>query len=361
MFNDLAQALHVTPVVFFTIALAALLLTALVLGFVANRILHHWTRKLQDRPGELLFTLLEFLPLPLLVLGALYFALETFTLPARYERIGAKLLFALLILVLFYVPARVFILFLRRAGRRNAHLERATSPAVFVIQALFGLLAVIIVLENLGISLTVVWTTLGVGSVAVALALQDTLGNFFAGLYLLVDSPVRPDEYIKLDSGQEGYVVRIGWRSTTLRMLANNLVVIPNSTLAKAVITNYSRPEPRMALSLPISVAFGTDPTRVEKVLVEVAQEAAQEGLKGLLTEPAPAVRFIPGFGDSSLGFSLIVQVAQFTDQYQVQSELRKRIVARFRQEGIEIPFPTRSIVLDEATRKLLTGTGPKA
>jgi small-conductance mechanosensitive channel len=225
---------------------------------------------------------------------------------------------------------------------------------------LFGLLAVIILLENLGISLTAVWTTLGVGSVAVALALQDTLGNMFAALYLLADGPVRPDEYIKLDSGQEGYVVRIGWRSTTLRMLANNVVVIPNSTLAKAIITNFSRPEPRMALALPISVAYGTNPALVEKVLVEVAQEAAREGLEGLLAEPAPAARFIPGFADSSLGFTLAVQVGQFTDQYLVQSELRKRIVERFRKEGIEIPFPTRSIVLDEASRNLLAGTRTK-
>jgi hypothetical protein len=133
---------------------------------------------------------------------------------------------------MFYFPAKVFILFLRRLGRRNPNLERATSPAVFVIRTVFALLAVDIVLENLGISLTAVWTTLGVGSVAVALALQDTLGNMFAALYLLADGPVRPDEYIKLDSGQEGYVVRIGWRSTTLRMLANNVVGIRPDTVA---------------------------------------------------------------------------------------------------------------------------------
>ena len=361
MLDDLARTFHLTPLMFFTIALAALLIAALVVGFTLNRILHHWTRKFKNRPGELLFTLLESLPYPLLVLGALYLALETFTLPARYERIGTKLLFALFILVIFYFPAKVFIVFLRRLGRRDPHLERATSPAVFIIRAVFALLAVVIVLENLGISLTAVWTTLGVGSIAVALALQDTLGNFFAGLYLLADGPIRPDEYIKLDSGQEGYVVRIGWRSTTLRMLANNLVVIPNSTLSKAVITNYSRPEPRMALVMPIRVAYGSNPTLVEKVLVEVAQEAARDGLEGLLSEPAPLVRFIPGFGDSSLSFSLIVQVGQFTDQYLVQSELHKRIVERFQKEGIQIPFPTRAIVLDEAARNLFAGTRTKA
>ena len=137
---------------------------------------------------------------------------------------------------------------------------RVTQPAAFVVRTLFALLGTIIFLENMGISLTAVWTTLGVGSVAVALALQETLSNFFSGLYLLADRPVSPNDYIKLDSNQEGYVLRIGWRSTILRTLGNNYVVIPNSTLAKAIITNYSAPETRMSYSLPVSVAYGTDP-----------------------------------------------------------------------------------------------------
>jgi len=360
MVQEIAQTFHVTPGVLYTIAVAALLVSALVVGFVLNRVLHHWTKKFRNTWGEVVFALMESLPLPLLVLAALYAGLELLTLPLKYERIGTKLIFALLILILFYFPAKVMILFLRRLGQRKPGLEQVAQPAAFLIRALFAVLAVIIVLENLGVSLTAVWTTLGVGSVAVALALQDTLSNFFAGLYLLVDRPISPGDYIKLDSGQEGFVVRVGGRSTTLRMLANNLIVVPNSTLAKAVVTNYSLPEPRMAYVMPVSASHGTEPRRVEKVLPDVTQKAIQDGVEGLLAEPAPFVRFIPGFGDSSLDFSLIVQVRQFTDQYLVQSELRKRIVARFEEEGIQVPFPTRTLVLDESTRKLLGGTAPK-
>jgi small-conductance mechanosensitive channel len=360
MVQEIAQTFHVTPGVLYTIAVAALLVSALVVGFVLNRVLHHWTKKFRNTWGEVVFALMESLPLPLLVLAALYAGLELLTLPLKYERIGTKLIFALLILILFYFPAKVMILFLRRLGQRKPGLEQVAQPAAFLIRALFAVLAVIIVLENLGVSLTAVWTTLGVGSVAVALALQDTLSNFFAGLYLLLDRPISPGDYIKLDSGQEGFVVRVGGRSTTLRMLANNLIVVPNSTLAKAVVTNYSLPEPRMAYVMPVSASYGTDPRRVEKVLLDVTQEAIRDGVEGLLAEPAPFVRFIPGFGDSSLDFSLIVQVRQFTDQYLVQSELRKRILARFQEEGIEMPFPTRTLVLDESTRKLLGGTAPK-
>ncbi len=233
---------------------------------------------------------------------------------------------------------------------------RVTQPAALVVRTLFALLGTIIFLENMGVTLTAVWTTLGVGSVAVALALQETLSNFFSGLYLLADRPVSPNDYIKLDSNQEGYVLRIGWRSTVLRTLGNNYVVIPNSTLAKATITNYSAPETQMSYTLPVSVAYGTDPNLVEKALLEVAQEALRDGLAGLLANPQPSVSFSPGFGESSLDFSLSVQIRQFTDQYPVQSELRKRIVKKFQEAGIDMPFPTRTLVLDKSTKDLLSG-----
>ncbi|HLW78477.1 MAG TPA: mechanosensitive ion channel family protein, partial [Terriglobia bacterium] len=213
-----------------------------------------------------------------------------------------------------------------------------------------------IVLDNLGIHLTAVWTTLGIGSVAVALALQDTLGNFFAGLYLVADRPVNLGDYIKLDSGQEGYVTHIGWRSTLLRTGQNNMVVIPNSTLAKAVIMNYSLPEERMALNLAVSVACDSDPRRVEELLTDVASAAASEaagaagdGVEGVLGSPAPVAQLNPGFGASTLDFTLIVPVRRFSDLGPVQSELRKRILERFRQEGIEMPFPTQNVLVTSA------------
>ncbi len=351
LFQRMARALHFSPAAFGLIAIGVVLVVALALGFVLSRILHHYSRKVEGGWGELIFSFLESLPIPLLLLAGLYTALEQFTLPPRWERLGSKLILTLVILVLFYFPAKVFILFLRRLGRKEPSLERVTEPATLIVRVLFAVGAVIIILENLGIHLTAVWTTLGVGSVAVALALQDTLGNFFAGFYLLADRPISPDDYVRLDSGQEGYVVRIGWRSTQLRTGANNMVVIPNSTLAKATITNYSMPETRMTLSIPVSVACSADPARVEKSLIETAHEAARDNLAGLLANPEPVVRFIPGFGPSSLDFTLYVQVSRFADQFPVQSELRKRILARFQRDGIEMPFPTQTIILERLAK----------
>ena len=346
MLHQLARTFHLSPVVFYTIAVAVLIAMALALGFALNRLLHYWTKKFANSWGELVFALLESLPIPLLILAALYGGVELLTLPARYERLASKLIFAVTIVVIFYFPAKLVVLFLRRVEQKQPGLERVTQPAAFLIRVVFALFTLVVVLENLGISLTAVWTTLGVGSVAVALALQDTLSNFFSGLYLLADRPINPGDYIRLDSGQDGYVMRIGWRSTQLRTLSNNVVVVPNSTLAKAVITNYSIPESRMSIGILVSVSHDSDPRTVERVLLAAAQEAIDERLAGLLPSPAPSVTFIPGFGASSLDFTLGVQVRQYTDQYSVQSELRKRILARLRTEGIEIPYPTQSVHL---------------
>jgi small-conductance mechanosensitive channel len=285
----------------------------------------------------------------LFVLVAAYTVQEILTLPPRYERLGAKVLTAIGIGLFFYALARLVSLYLRLVVQKSPELQRVTEPAAFVARVLFALLAAFIILENLGIHLTVIWTTLGVGSVAVALALQETLSNFFSGLYLLADRPISPGDYIKLDSGYEGYVVQVGWRSTSLRSLGNNIILVPNALLAKAVITNYARPEDRMSLDIHVSVPYGTDARHVEKMLVEVAEEAARDKTEGLLAEFPPSAKLIPGFGPSTLDFTLGVQIRRFVDQYQVQSELRKRILERLQKEGIDVPLPAQRLILDRS------------
>lgn len=360
--HDLARLLRLPLALVDIAAVAVLLVCALAIGFGLRHVCRRYARRFQNTWGEFFFALLEPLPIPLLILAALYTAIEEFNLPRRWDHIASQAILVTLIIVLFFFPARVVQLFLTRMSRRQPQLERVTQPASFLVKFLFSLVAVIVILENLGVHLTAVWTTLGVGSVAVALALQDTLGNFFAGLYILADHPVNLNDYIRLDSGQEGFVTRIGWRSTLLRTGQNNMVVVPNSTLAKAVITNFSFPEERLLVTVPVGVAYGTDPRRVERLLVEIATNLAQEDFAGLLKYPAPSALLLPGFGASTLDFTLYVNVRRFSDQGAVQSELRKRILERFAKESVEMPFPTQALVLDRSLLSLLSkmpGTAP--
>jgi small-conductance mechanosensitive channel len=355
--HELARFLRIPLALIDVAALGVLLIGALLIGIGVRRIARRYAGRFQNTWGQFFFSLLEPLPTPLLILAALYTAIEEFNLPPKWDHIASEAILVQVIIVLFFFPARVIHLFLTRMSRRDPQLERVTQPASFLVRVLFSLVAVIVVLENLGVHLTAVWTTLGLGSVAVALALQDTLGNFFAGLYILADHPVNLNDYIRLDSGQEGFVTRIGWRSTLLRTGQNNMVVVPNSTLAKAVITNFSFPEERLLLPLTVSVAYGTDPRRVEKILVEIAGNLAREDFPGLLRYPDPSALLLPGFGASSLDFTLYVNVRRFVDQGPVQSELRKRILERFVREGIAMPFPTRALVFDPSLLGLLPKT----
>jgi small-conductance mechanosensitive channel len=183
------------------------------------------------------------------------------------------------------------------------------------------------------------------GGLAVALALQDTLSNLFAGMHLLADRPIRVGDYVRIADNVEGYVIDVGWRSTRVRMLQNNVVVVPNKKVAESIMTNYDLPQSRLALMIRVSVGYDSDPDRVEAALVDETARAAHE-VPGLLAEPAPIARLIPGFGESSLDFTLTCHVATFVDQYAVQHELRKRILRRLRAERIDMPFPTRTVML---------------
>src|SRR5581483_3836054 len=175
------------------------------------------------------------------------------------------------------------------------------------------ILALMVLLNLLGIPIAPILTALGVGGLAVALALQDTLSNLFAGFYIAIARQVRLGDYIKLNSGEEGYVSDITWRSTTIRTLNNNMIIIPNSKLAQAIVTNFYLPEKRLSVQLQVGVDCNSDIDQVERVLLEEATAAIGQ-IQGLLPEPAPTVTFEPGFADFSLVFSVGCHVQEFAD-----------------------------------------------
>lgn len=277
----------------------------------------------------------------ILILG-LHFALESANLPARVARYGTHIIVILWVLSLTVVAARLASRLVRYYGQRAGGGLPITTLTENLAGLSIGIVGVLIMLNLLGVPITPLLTALGVGGIAVALALQDTLSNLFAGFYMSLAGQVRPGDYIRLDGGQEGYVTDITWRSTTLRALANNLIIIPNAKLAQAIVTNFHLPEKRMGVTVTLRVGYDSDPDQVERVLLEEARNAAGS-VPGLRAEPEPSVRF-NDFGDSGLIFGLNCQVDEFVDQYLVQHELRKRILSRLRAEGISIPFPTRDV-----------------
>ena len=211
-----------------------------------------------------------------------------------------------------------------------------------VAWALTAVLGLLVVLNGIGLSITPMLTALGVGGLAVALALQEPLANFFAGLFITLAGQIRVGDYVKLDSGQEGYVVDFSWRSTRLRMLANNLVLVPNAKLAQAIVVNHHLPSQDLAVLVEVGVDYASDLRQVERVVMEVGREVMAE-VPGGVPDFEPFIRYHT-FADSSINFTVILRAKEFVDQYLIKHEFVKRLHARFNDEGIVIPFPIRTI-----------------
>ncbi len=199
-------------------------------------------------------------------------------------------------------------------------------------------MAAMIYFDSIGVSITPLLASLGIGSVAVALALQDTLNNLFSGFYLLLDRPIRAGDFIKLESGEQGYVEKVGWRSTRIRLLPNNIVIIPNAKISGSTLLNYYLPEKEMAVLVQVGVSYDSDLEKVEKVTIEVAKEI-QKTVEGAVPDFEPFIRYHT-FDNSSINFTVILRAKEFVANYLMKHEFIKALHKRYNKEGIVIPFP---------------------
>ncbi|MDT0614040.1 mechanosensitive ion channel family protein [Streptomyces lancefieldiae] len=259
-----------------------------------------------------------------------------------------QVLTVLLIFVATLTAARVIAGLVRTVTTSRSGVAASATIFVNITRILVLALGFLVMLQTLGVSIAPMLTALGVGGLAVALALQDTLANLFAGIHILASRTVQPGDYIQLSSGEEGYVEDINWRQTTVRELSNNLVVIPNGQLAKSNMTNFMRPEQQLTIMVQVGVAYDSDLDHVERVTTEVVAEV-MTGITGAVPEHEPAVRFHT-FGDSRIGFTVILGVGEFSDQYRIKHEFIKRLHKRYREEGIRIPSPARTVALQQGT-----------
>ena len=311
----------------------------LAVGYALKRLLaaalRRWERKTTSNVPATIREALDGTFMIWVLIVGLHLATQSSELPDRPMRWTANILMVLWIFSLTLMAMRVASNVIRVYGSTVPGALPVTTLTQTLAQLALVILGLLVLLNQLGIPITPILTALGVGGLAVALALQDTLSNLFAGFYVAIAGQVRVGDYIKLNTGEEGYVTDITWRSTMVRSLANNLIVVPNSKLGQAIVTNFHLPEKRMGSNVKVTLSYNNDPDAVVAALEEIGKSAARE-VPGMLVEPAPFARFDPGFAESGLGFTLNYQVKEFVDQFAVQHELRKRIFQRFRKQGFE-------------------------
>jgi small-conductance mechanosensitive channel len=329
------------------VVLAVTLGAGLLLKSIVFKILRRWVAHSKSHVATIIMRALDGPFMMWVLILGLHLATQSSELPHRWTTRMGQVLLILWIISLAIMLSRLLGNIIRFYGNDIPGAMPVTTLTQNLAQIGVSILALLVLLNLLGIPIAPILTALGVGGLAVALALQDTLSNLFAGFYVAIARQVRLSDYIKLSTGEEGYVTDITWRSTTIRTLNHNMIIIPNAKLAQAVVTNYYLPEKRLSIQVPVSVGYDSDIELVERVLLEEATNAAGV-IPGMLADPAPTVSFEPGFGDSALGFTVGCHVQEFANQFPVRQQLRKRILLRFRQEKIDMPFPTRTVYLHE-------------
>lgn len=248
-----------------------------------------------------------------------------------------KTLYVVAAASLTFLVAEVLVKLVQTHGSAiDPSLPRTTITESFVRIIVFTL-GLLVILNGLGLSITPMLTALGVGGLAIALALQDTLANLFAGFYLTVAKQIRIGNYIRLSSGEEGYLVDIDWRASRLRQLSNNTVLIPNAKLSQSIVTNYHLPEQELAVSIEASVDYGSDLEKVERITVDVGRDVMRT-VPGGVSSFEPFVRFHT-LGDPGIGFTVTLRAREFVDQHLIRHEFVKRLNRRYVNEGISIPI----------------------
>ena len=186
-------------------------------------------------------------------------------------------------------------------------------------------------------------TALGVGGLAVSLALKDTLSDVFSGLHILLSKKVEPGDFISLDSGEMGYIQNITWRNTKMLERSNNIIHIPNTKLSSAIIKNYDSGDPSFSVKIPIGVSYDSDLEKVGEIIEEVSNKIHKTMVE-VNKDAEPSFKF-KGFGQSSIDLVVYFRGNKYGDQNPIVHEFIKAIHKRFDEENIEIPYPVRTLV----------------
>lgn len=321
-----------SSLVFPTLLLAA----GIAAGLMARLFL---TKRLEDADGapgakHLLLNVARGSAVLWLATLGLYLATEAADLPLRMAGVLRHVLLVMLIASVTWMLSRI------AGGLVRSHAAVGALPSASAItnlaRGLVLLLGFLVVLQTLGVSITPLITALGVSGLAVALALQDTLTNLFAGLHILLSRQVHTGDFVRLDSGQEGTVQDVTWRYTSIRQPGSGLLVVPNAKLAAAITTNFTRPDTQVAVKVGVAVSYDADLDHVERVAADVAREVMR-AVDGGVPGAEPTVRF-QKLGVAAIQFTAELTARDFASQARVRHEFIKRLLRRFRAERIELP-----------------------
>jgi len=231
------------------------------------------------------------------------------------------------------------------APKTSTNLDQRLVPLIHRVSiALIYALGGLLILDHLNVNISPLIAGLGLGGLSVALALQPTLANLFAGTYVMTEGAVTTGDYIQLEGGVEGYVMEVSWRSTRLQTWTNNMVVIPNSKFAETIITNFQKPAPPVNLYLTCGVSYDSDLFMIENICQEVMSQILEKD-SNAVKEYGSWFGF-ESFGESNVNFWVFLQAKDRLASFLLQTTVMQNLHSRFKKDGIVINYPVRSLQL---------------
>ncbi len=323
-----------------------LFLGVLLAGWIVWRLVYRWLHRLAAKTetiwDDVLIQALRPLLLILTLMAAAAVAMKAPEIPKVLAgpihqglRVGSMLA------VILFVD-RMIIGWFTHGGQEAQQVGGGRGIIRLSVHVLVYIVGGLMILDTLGVKVTAILTTLGVGSLALALALQPTLASFVAGLQIAVERSVNVGDVVALGSGQKGTVVDIGWRTTKLLGFDNNMIYVPNSKLVGELLTNFNQPDKNLTMNLIFGVHYKSDLDKVEALCTQLALQAV-ESVAGNPRDVEPSVKF-RAFNDSAIEVGIFIPVEEHAEQFKIKHELVKLIQKEFAREGIIIPYPIRTV-----------------
>ncbi|MDJ0900115.1 MAG: mechanosensitive ion channel family protein [Xenococcus sp. MO_188.B8] len=289
--------------------------------------------------GDLTYNSFKGLTIIWFTLGGCYLA--SIFLTFKGAVVVHRALYAVFLLSITLLISRLALGFLQFYSSREGTSTMLTSLFETITKIFILTIGILITLESLNIPLGPILATLGVGSLSLGLALKEPLANLISGISIITSKKIRPQDYIKLHTGEEGYVVDVELKYTVIREIMGNLLVIPNSQLIASSFKNYALPENKMLIPIKVGISYDSDLEKVEAITLKVAKETLAE-VAGGEAEYEPFLRY-ERFDYFSIEFTVYLQIQEFYDHLIITHEFIKRLYKRYQTEGIKIPFPIKN------------------
>jgi len=347
MFDEILAYIHSHDFLYAIIIVILFFVVAKSITFVLKKILHRYYRihKVRNQERHYMDDIQVMIGILIVLFGFQYLSYMTIISHTIYD----STVLTMIVIIVTYIVTELGELVVSTWGHKDKSEEFTTEvmPLVRgVVKIIFVIVAFIIVLGIWGVPILSLVTSVGVISVVLGLALQDTLKNIFGGIALIADDSFRVTDVIKIPSGdyanEIGEVMQIGLRSTQIKTYDAQILMIPNGALANQSIINYARPSKEIRVMLPVSVAYGSDHHKVEQVLLECVK-----GKQEIVKHPRPQARF-EEMGDYALKFSLVFYIQNYRHMFTLRSKMNGVIYETLKKNNIEIPFPTQKIYFEK-------------